>query len=234
VAFVAEIKYNVTISDLPESERPREKMYKMGPKALSNAELLAIILRTGIKNQSALNLAYKILSKHNGLRFLVNTTVEELSQIDGIGLAKATQLMAAAELGRRISQYKTDDEIYIRCPKDAAELLMEDMRYLNKEHMKVILLNIKCKVISVEEISVGSLSSSLAHPREIFIPAVKKSSAAIIMVHNHPSGDPHPSKDDVDLTKRIYEAGKILGIELYDHIIIGNGNYVSLKEKNLF
>jgi len=231
---VAEIKYNVTISDLPESERPREKMYKMGPKALSNAELLAIILRTGIKNQSALNLAYKILSKHNGLRFLVNTTVEELSQIDGIGLAKATQLMAAAELGRRISQYKTDDEIYIRCPKDAAELLMEDMRYLNKEHMKVILLNIKCKVISVEEISVGSLSSSLAHPREIFIPAVKKSSAAIIMVHNHPSGDPHPSKDDVDLTKRIYEAGKILGIELYDHIIIGNGNYVSLKEKNLF
>ncbi|HHY77771.1 MAG TPA: DNA repair protein RadC [Clostridiales bacterium] len=209
-------------------------MYKMGPKALSNAELLAIILRTGIKNQSALNLAYKILSKHNGLRFLVNTTVEELSQIDGIGLAKATQLMAAAELGRRISQYKTDDEIYIRCPKDAAELLMEDMRYLNKEHMKVILLNIKCKVISVEEISVGSLSSSLAHPREIFIPAVKKSSAAIIMVHNHPSGDPHPSKDDVDLTKRIYEAGKILGIELYDHIIIGNGNYVSLKEKNLF
>lgn len=231
---MAEIKYNVTISDLPESERPREKMYKMGPKALSNAELLAIILRTGIKNQSALNLAYKILSKHNGLRFLVNTTVEELSQIDGIGLAKATQLMAAAELGRRISQYKTDDEIYIRCPKDAAELLMEDMRYLNKEHMKVILLNIKCKVISVEEISVGSLSSSLAHPREIFIPAVKKSSAAIIMVHNHPSGDPHPSKDDVDLTKRIYEAGKILGIELYDHIIIGNGNYVSLKEKNLF
>lgn len=231
---MAEIKYNVAISDLPESERPREKMYKMGPKALSNAELLAIILRTGIKNQSALNLAYKILSKHNGLRFLVNTTVEELSQIDGIGLAKATQLMAAAELGRRISQYKTDDEIYIRCPKDAAELLMEDMRYLNKEHMKVILLNIKCKVISVEEISVGSLSSSLAHPREIFIPAVKKSSAAIIMVHNHPSGDPHPSKDDVDLTKRIYEAGKILGIELYDHIIIGNGNYVSLKEKNLF
>lgn len=231
---MTEIKYNVTISDLPESERPREKMYKMGPKALSNAELLAIILRTGIKNQSALNLAYKILSKHNGLRFLVNTTVEELSQIDGIGLAKATQLMAAAELGRRISQYKTDDEIYIRCPKDAAELLMEDMRYLNKEHMKVILLNIKCKVISVEEISVGSLSSSLAHPREIFIPAIKKSSAAIIMAHNHPSGDPHPSKDDVDLTKRIYEAGKILGIELYDHIIIGNGNYVSLKEKNLF
>ncbi|NLM44474.1 MAG: DNA repair protein RadC [Clostridiales bacterium] len=227
-------KYNVTISELPECERPREKMYKMGPKALSNAELLAIILRTGIKNQSALALAYRILSKHNGLKFLVNTTVEELSQIDGIGLAKATQLMAAAELGRRISQYKADDDIYIRCPKDAAELLMEDMRYLNKEHMKVILLNIKCKVISIEEISVGSLSSSLAHPREIFIPAIKKSSAAIIMAHNHPSGDPHPSKDDVDLTKRIYEAGKILGIELYDHIIIGNGDFVSLKEKNLF
>jgi DNA repair protein RadC len=225
---------NVTISELPESERPREKMFKRGPKSLSNAELLAIILRTGIKNQSALSLAYKILSQYNGLRFLANTTVEELSQIDGIGLAKATQLMAAAELGKRISQYGAEDDTYIKCPKDAADILMEDMRYLNKEHMKVILLNIKCKVISIEEISVGSLSSSLAHPREIFIPAIKKSSAAIIMAHNHPSGDPQPSKDDIELTKRIYEAGRILGIELYDHIIIGNGIYVSLKEKNLF
>lgn len=225
---------NVSISELPESERPREKMYKKGPKALSNAELLAIILRTGIKNNSALSLAYRILSEHNGLKFLTNTTIEELSQIDGIGLAKAAQLMAAAELGKRISQYGAEDDTYIRCPKDAAEILMEDMRYLNREHMKVILLNIKCKVISIEEISIGSLNSSSAHPREVFVQAVKKSSAAIIMAHNHPSGDPSPSKDDIDITKRISEAGKILGIELYDHIIIGNGIYISLKEKNLF
>lgn len=225
---------NITISELPESERPREKMFKKGPKALSNAELLAIILRTGIKNQNVLSMAYKILSEHNGLRFLTDTSVEELSKINGIGLAKATQLMAAAELGKRISQYGAEDDTFIRCPKDAADILMEEMRYLNKEHMKVILLNVKCKVMSIEEISIGSLSSSLAHPREVFIPAVKKSSAAIILAHNHPSGDPSPSKDDIDITKRISEAGKILGIELYDHIIIGNGIYVSLKEKNLF
>lgn len=225
---------NITIAELPESERPREKMFRKGPKALSNAELLAIILRTGIKNQSALSIAYKILSEHNGLKFLANATVEELSQVEGVGLAKATQLMAVAELGKRISQYGAEDDAYIRCPKDAADILMEEMRYLNKEHMRVILLNIKCKIISIEEVSIGSLNSSLAHPREIFVPAVKKSSAAIVMVHNHPSGDPSPSRDDIDITKRISEAGKILGIELYDHIIIGNGIYVSLKEKNLF
>lgn len=225
---------NITISSLPENERPREKLLNYGVKALSNAELLAILLRTGIKNESALSLSYKILSKEEGIRFLANAGVEDLSEINGIGLAKASQLIAAVELGKRIAQYTYDEDVFIRKPQDAANILMEEMRYLKKEHMKVIMLNTKCKVIGVEEISVGSLNSSLAHPREVFIPAIKKSSANIILAHNHPSGDPNPSRDDIDITKRIYEAGRILGIELYDHIIIGDGVFVSLKEKNLF
>lgn len=225
---------NITISSLPENERPREKLLNYGVKALSNVELLAILLRTGIKNESALSLSYKILSKEEGIKFLANARVEDLSEINGIGLAKASQLIAAVELGKRISQYTYDEDLFIRKPQDAADILMEEMRYLKKEHMKVIMLNTKCKVIGMEEISVGSLNSSLAHPREVFIPVIKKSSANIILTHNHPSGDPSPSRDDIDITKRIYEAGRILGIELYDHIIIGDGVFVSLKEKNLF
>ena len=225
---------NITIPSLPENERPREKLLKLGVGSLSNAELLAILLRTGIKNQNVLTLSYKILSQEGGIRFLSNASVEELCEINGIGLAKASQLIAAVELGKRIAQCTDEDEFFIKRPQDAADLLMEDMRYLKKEHMKVILLNVKCKVIGIEEVSVGNLNSSLAHPREIYIPAIKKSSANIILVHNHPSGDPSPSRDDIDITKRIYESGKILGIGLYDHIIIGDGVFVSLKEKNLF
>ena len=225
---------NITIPSLPENERPREKLLKRGVGSLSNAELLAILLRTGIKNQNVLTLSYKILSREGGIRFLSNASVEELCEINGIGLAKASQLIAAVELGKRIAQCTDEDEFFIKRPQDAADLLMEDMRYLKKEHMKVILLNVKCKVIGIEEVSVGNLNSSLAHPREIYIPAIKKSSANIILVHNHPSGDPSPSRDDIDITKRIYESGKILGIGLYDHIIIGDGVFVSLKEKNLF
>lgn len=225
---------NVTITSLPENERPREKLLNYGVKALSNAELLAILLRTGIKNESALSLSYKILSKHDGIKFLANAGVDELREINGIGLAKASQLIAAVELGKRIAQYSYDEDFYVKRPQDAADILMEEMRYYKKEHMKIIMLNVKCKVIGIEEISVGSLNSSLAHPREIFIPAIKKSSANIILIHNHPSGDPTPSKDDIEITKRIYEAGRILGIELYDHIIIGDGVFISLKEKNLF
>ena len=200
---------NITISSLPENERPREKLLNYGVKALSNVELLAILLRTGIKNESALSLSYKILSKEEGIKFLANARVEDLSEINGIGLAKASQLIAAVELGKRIAQYTYDEDLFIRKPQDAADILMEEMRYLKKEHMKVIMLNTKCKVIGMEKISVGSLNSSLAHPREVFIPVIKKSSANIILTHNHPSGDPSPSRDDIEITKRIYGAGSI-------------------------
>ena len=224
----------VGIKELPPEERPRERLLKFGASALSNAELLAILIRTGTKNESALGLAYRLLTQDQGLRFLTNTTLEELGNIYGIGMAKAAQLKAAAEIGKRIALTQNSQDSFVREPQAAAALLMEDMRYLKKEHMKAILLNIKCAVISIEEISIGNLNSSLVHPREVFIPAIKKSSASIILAHNHPSGDPTPSSDDINVTKRIYEAGKIIGVELVDHIIIGDGKYISLKERNAF
>lgn len=225
---------HVTIKELPEEERPRERLVRYGPSALSNAELLAILLRVGTRNESALSLAYKILKQQEGLRFLTNCTVQELGSINGIGQAKAAQLKAALELGKRVSAFEKESDKYIKCPQDVASLLMEEMRYLKKEYMKLILLNVKCSVIAVEDISIGNLNTSIVHPREVYIPAIKKSSASIIMVHNHPSGDPTPSSEDVSITKRVAEAGKIIGIELVDHIIIGDGRYVSLREKEAF
>jgi DNA repair protein RadC len=222
------------IKDLPENERPREKLAKYGSEVLSNAELLAILIRTGTKNESAIDIAYKLLKHEDGIGFLVDSKTEELSGIYGIGPAKAAQLKAAVELGRRLASQTYKKEIYIRCSKDASNLMMEDMRYLKKEYMKAILLNIKCGLIGIEEISVGSINSSIVHPREVFAPAIKKSCASILLVHNHPSGDPAPSQEDLNITKRLAEAGKILGIEVVDHIIIGDGTYVSLKDKGLF
>lgn len=223
-----------TIKELPVEERPRERLLRHGASVLSNAELLAILLRTGTKNESAISLAYRILKQEQGLRFLVDCDAEQLSEINGIGRAKAAQIKAAIELGKRLSAFELGVDKPIKCPQDVADLLMEEMRYLKKEHMKLVLLNIKCNLISVEEVSIGSLNASIVHPREVFNPAIRKSSASIIMVHNHPSGDPSPSKEDTAITARICEAGKLIGIELVDHIIIGDGKYISMKEKGLF
>lgn len=221
------------IKELPENERPREKLARFGAEILSNAELLAILLRTGTKNESAINIAYKLLSNPQGIGFLIDSTTQELGGIYGIGPAKAAQLKAAIELGRRFASQSYRQEIFVRCSKDAANLVMEDMRYLKKEYMKAILLNIKCGLVSVEEISVGSINSSIVHPREVFAPAIKKSSASIILVHNHPSGDPSPSQEDLNITRRLLEGGNLLGIEVVDHIIIGDGKYISLKDKGI-
>jgi DNA repair protein RadC len=222
------------IKDLPESERPREKLTKYGAEVLSNAELLAILLRTGTKDESAIDIAYKLLKHQEGIGFILENKAEELSSIHGIGPAKAAQLKAAVELGRRLATQTYKKEIFIRCSKDASNIVMEDMRYLKKECMKAILLNIKCGLVSIEEISVGSINSSIVHPREVFVPAIKKSCASLILVHNHPSGDPTPSQEDINITNRLIEGGKILGIEVVDHIIIGDGKYVSLKDKGIF
>ncbi|KPU42249.1 hypothetical protein OXPF_40330 [Oxobacter pfennigii] len=222
-----------TIKDMPNQERPRERMAKYGPEALSNTELLAIILRSGTKNDSAMNLASKILKNEHGLKFLYDSSFEELQSIKGIGIAKASQIKASLELGRRFKSFKDMDPIYIKTPEDAADLVMEDMRYLKKEFLKIILLNTKNMVINVKSISIGSLNSSIVHPREIFVEAIKASSASVIICHNHPSGDPSPSQEDINITRRVFEAGKIIGIELVDHIIIGDGKYISLKEKNI-
>jgi len=225
---------HATIKDLPEIERPRERLERYGASALSNTELLAILLRTGTKNESAISLAHRLLMQGQGLRYLIDSDMAQLSCINGIGQAKASQIKAAIELGKRLAAYEPGVERPIKCPQDVSDLLMGEMRYLKKEHMKIVLLNIKCNVISVEDISVGSLNASIVHPREVFNPAIRKSSASIIMVHNHPSGDPTPSSEDTAITARINEAGKLIGIELADHIIIGDGRYISMKERGLF
>ncbi|MBL4935223.1 DNA repair protein RadC [Clostridium sp. YIM B02515] len=221
------------VMDLPENERPREKLLKYGAETLSNGELIAIILRTGSSSEDILNLSNRVLKETGGLNGLLASDAHEFLSLKGIGAAKAAQLMSLAEISKRFRTFRSGEEYKITQPKDAAELLMEDMRYLKQEHLKVIMLNTKNIVITVKSVSVGSLNSSIVHPREVFCEAIKKSSASIIISHNHPSGDPSPSSEDISLTQRIKESGKLLGIELLDHIIIGNGNYVSLKEKGI-
>ncbi|EYE88457.1 hypothetical protein Q428_07695 [Fervidicella metallireducens AeB] len=224
---------NLTIKDIPVEDRPRERLIKYGAEVLSNAELLAIILRTGTKSESAINIANRILSSKDGLEFLVNSSVQELSSIKGIGDAKAAQIKAAIEIGKRMRNYRSDKKFKITSPADAAELVLEDLRYLKKEYLRVIFLNTKNIVIDVKDLSIGSLSSSIVHPREVFCEAIKKSTSSIIITHNHPSGDPTPSQEDINITKRLCEAGKIIGIEILDHLIIGDGCYISLKEKGI-
>lgn len=228
------IKYNLTIKEMPENERPREKLIRYGCHTLSNSELLAILIRTGSKEHSALELANILLSyDDNGIRFLANCTVEELSVIKGIGHSKACQIIAAVELGNRLSRSRLELKRTIKSPEDVTNIFVNDMRFLEKEHFKVIFLNTKNEIIAYETISIGSLNSSIVHPREVFNRAIKKSSASLILLHNHPSGNPEPSKEDIHITKRLVEAGKIIGIEVLDHIIIGDGEYFSLKENSL-
>lgn len=223
-----------TIKQMPENERPREKLLKYGVMSLSNAELLAIILSIGTREMSAIDLANNIInSSAEGLRSLTNTTIEELCQIKGVGLAKSSQIIASIELGKRIALTSKVDKFKIKSPDDVSYLVMEEMRYLKREHFNIILLNTKNEVIAIENISIGSINASIVHPREVFVKAIKRTSSSIILVHNHPSGDPQPSREDISVTKRLVEVGKLIGIEVLDHVIIGDNVYISLKEKNI-
>jgi DNA repair protein RadC len=223
--------HNFLLRDVPNDERPRERMQQFGAQALSNAELLAILLRTGTYAESAVRLAQKVLIEAGSLRNLVDMSMEQLKTIKGIGPAKALQVQASIELGRRLARTSMHEKISIRSPQDAASYLMEDLRYLQKEHFVVLFLNTKNHVVAQETLSMGSLNASIVHPREVFRAAIKRSSASIICVHNHPSGDPSPSPEDIAMTSRLVEAGQIIGIEVLDHIILGDQNFVSLKEK---
>ncbi|MCT4562811.1 MAG: DNA repair protein RadC [Maledivibacter sp.] len=224
----------LTIKSMPENERPREKLIRYGVHTLSNSELLAILIRIGYKERSALELANVLLSHaDSGIRFLANCTVQELSEIKGIGKTKACQIIAAVELGNRLSRSLLEMKKTIKSPRDVTDMVINDMRFLEKEHFKVIFLNTKNEIIAYETISIGSLNASIVHPREVFNRAIKKSSASIILLHNHPSGNPEPSKEDINITKRLIKAGEIIGIDVLDHIIIGDGNYFSLKENSL-
>jgi DNA repair protein RadC len=224
---------SLKILDLPQNERPREKLLRYGAQTLSNSELLAVILRSGTAGENILNLCNRILKESNGLNGLLNVNQEQLLNIKGIKEGKATQLLAVAELSKRFRSYMSGEEIKITSPKDIAFYLMEDMRYLEQEELRVILLNTKNIVIGVKISTRGTINSSLVHPREVFKEAIRQNAASIIICHNHPSGDPAPSSEDINITNRLKECGKLVGIELVDHVIIGNGNYLSLKEKGI-
>jgi len=221
----------VMIKDYPVNERPRERLIGHGPESLTNQELIAIILRTGTKDESVLQISQKLIQHFDGLRMLKHATLEELTSLKGIGKAKAIQLLASLELGKRIATLQEVERYVIRSPEDGANYVMEEMRFLSQEHFVCIYLNTKNQVLFRKTIFIGSLNSSIVHPREVFKEALKRSAASIICVHNHPSGDPTPSREDIDVTKRLVECGKMMGIELLDHIIIGEKRYVSLKEK---
>lgn len=226
--------FSYTIKDLPEDERPREKLYKYGPKALSNTELLAIIIRTGNRENTAIEISQKLLAgKKEGIYFLSDTNIQEITKVKGIGKCKAAQILAAVELGKRVMSGTSKDKSRITSPSDIADILMLDMVHLKKEHFRIVMLDTKNQIIGIEDISIGSLNSSIVHPREVFKEAIARSSASIILVHNHPSGDPTPSKEDISITRRLSEGGEILGIKVLDHIIIGNKRYISLKEKDI-
>ncbi|MGI6722667.1 MAG: RadC family protein [Anaerovoracaceae bacterium] len=222
------------IRDMPSNERPREKMLKHGSEALNNSELLAIIIRTGTKDRTAVRLADEVLSMDSrGLLYVEECSLEELSEIRGIGLAKACQIKAAVEMGKRIATLPRGARPKISSTAEVVDIFMEKMRYYKREFFNVLLVNAKGEIICEENIAVGDLSSSIVHPRESFALAVKKSAAAVIFVHNHPSGDPTPSDEDINVTKRLVKAGEILGIRVLDHVVIGDGRYTSFRAAGL-
>ena len=222
----------IKMKDLPEAERPYEKLEQYGAKALTNAELLAIIIKTGTKDETAVGLAQKVLKlntdEKDNLEFLCDLTVEEFTKIKGIGKIKAIQLKAVCELATRINSVSSYKEKQILRPKDIAEILMERTRFEKQEILKVAMLNNKNKLIRIKEIAKGGGNFVAATIRSILNEAVKIEAAKIILIHNHPTGDPTPSKQDIEFTKNVEQASKILGIQLLDHIVIGDLKYVSI------
>jgi len=221
------------IKDLPLSERPYEKLEKYGSENLSNAELLAIIIKTGTKEESSVSIAQKVLklkdiSKEENLRFLADISIEEFMQIKGIGKVKAIQLKAVCELTKRISRPINKEKIIIKTPRDIASLLVPELKYEKREIAKVIILNNKNAIIKITDVALGGANFAHVEPKDVLAEAIKMQAPKIILVHNHPSGDPKPSKGDYNVTDRIYEAAELMGITLLDHIIIGDGDYKSL------
>jgi DNA repair protein RadC len=229
------VKKSFTIHDLPLSERPRERLQKLGVEALSAQEILAVILGRGVAGESVMVTAQRLLSQFGNLKGIADASVEELSQVRGIGLAKAAQIKAAFELSSRLEGYaEAGDKPVVKTPEDVNSLMRGRLRGKKKEHFLALLLDTRNQLIKVAEISVGSLDTSIVHPREVFKEAISASAASVIFVHNHPSGDPEASEDDLRLTKRLAEAGELVGIEVLDHIIIGDKKFLSLKREGLF
>ncbi len=227
-------RYQPMIRDLPHGERPRERLKEYGSKHLSNTELIAILLRTGLQGENVLAMSSRLLAQFNGLGGLGRASYADLCAEKGLSEAKACQLLAAMELGRRFASLTPEDRAVINSPEDAANLVMAEMSLLDQEHLRVLVLNTKNEVLGIHEIYVGNVNSSVVRPAEVFRAAMRENAPSIIMVHNHPSGDPTPSDEDVSITGDLVSAGKLLGIELLDHLVIGGGNrFVSLNAKGL-
>ena len=226
-------RYSPTIKELPAEERPRERLHAYGAQALTTAELIAILIRVGNAERSAVSLGEYLLAEFGSIKGVATASLEQLADVKGLGDAKAAQIKAAIEFGNRLALFTEDARPSIGGPRDVSNLLMPDLRHQKKEHLKSLLLDTKNRVLAIKTVSIGDLSSSIVHPREVFKDAVVASAASIIVAHNHPSGDPTPSAEDVSVTKRLIQAGEIMGIDLLDHIVIGDGAFVSLKERGL-
>lgn len=221
------------ILDLHESDRPRERLATLGPQVLTNAELIAILIRVGVKGESAVAVGQRLLKEFRGLTGLHRAPFTDLTQQHGLGNAKAAQIKAAIELGRRLTVDCPEERPSINSPADAASLVQYEMSALEQEHLRVMLLDRRNRVLETVEVYKGSVNSSQVRVGEIFKEAVRKNASALIVIHNHPSGDPTPSPDDVAVTRAIVQAGKLLDVEVLDHLVIGQGRWVSLKERGL-
>ena len=225
--------YTTLIRDMPEGERPRERLAKYGADTLSNSELIAILLRTGMKGESVVNMSNRLLSEFNGLERMGRASYGELCSMYGISEAKACQVLAAFELGRRLTSLSTDDRAVINSPRDVYNLLSADMGYRDQEHLRVLLVSTNSEVVGVHEIYKGTVNSAAVRVAEVLRPAVRENCPSIIVVHNHPSGDPSPSGPDIMITRQIKQAAEMMDIDLLDHIVIGGRTYVSMKDRGL-
>lgn len=226
-------KSTYRITDMSASERPRERLARHGAQALNTAELLAILLRVGVEGENAVQVGQRLLRQFGGLQGLQRATMDEVRLQRGLGEAKAATLKAAIELGRRLTLEAPNERPAINSPADAAALVMYEMGSLEQEHLRVMLLDTRNQVLDIVELYHGSLNSSMVRVGEVFKPAVRRNCASILVVHNHPSGDPTPSPDDVSVTRALVEAGKLLDIEVLDHLVIGQNRFVSMKERGL-
>jgi DNA repair protein RadC len=227
------LEYNLTIHDMARGDRPRERLLHVGERALNTSELLAICIRIGVGGENVVRLAERLLSQFGGLPGLSRASIEELTQVHGIGPAKAVEIKAALELGRRLLASTPEERPKVTQPADAANLLMSEMMFLEQEELRVVLLDTRNRVLSTPTIYRGSLNTSVVRIGELFRPAIRSNAAALIVAHNHPSGDPAPSPEDVNVTRQVVKAGSLLNIDVLDHIIIGRQKFVSLKERGL-